>query len=218
LGDRPQPVSALAFCGHSPDQFLVGTQGQVWITEDAGEHWRISRIGLPSVTVQALLCPEGWGGNWFLGNRSGIYRSRNQGGSWEPVAGTLGAQDITSLSVIHGVADRISPEKGRNPRTSQHADNPTAADSIVEMLRLQADRGSSLLLAAEALSGDLLVSSDGGAVWHRLPLMHGGSRIWTLWADRAPAVRLFAGTASDGIYALDFSTAEKSAAAPAAPR
>jgi hypothetical protein len=63
-----------------------------------------------------------------------------------------------------------------------------------------------------------LVSSDSGAVWQRLPMKHGGSRIWTLWADRVPAIRLFAGTASDGIYALDFSTPEKSATAPAAPR
>jgi hypothetical protein len=134
------------------------------------------------------------------------------------VAVDLGAADITSLIAIPGGVPAASIGSSPDGPMIGNTDSAYEVPSVVALLRRPPERGKSLLLASDALSGDLLVSADGGGSWLRAPILPGGSRIWTLWADRSPGIRLFAGTGSDGIYALDFSNPIQSAVAPGTPR
>lgn len=205
FGDPGQAVHSVAFPSGRPEQILIGCQGQVWVTENAGQSWRVSRVGLPSVTVQSMACPVGWDGPWFLGNRYGVFRSRNQGRSWEHVGADLGAADITALAFfsLPSLSAFTSPASGR-PDLS-FSETPRRLQVSSENGHGDGRTSEPWILAADTLSSSLLISPDGGESWQRALLPAAGSRIWTLWIERARGLRLFAGSASDGIYSIDLS-------------
>jgi photosystem II stability/assembly factor-like uncharacterized protein len=211
LGEDLKPVSVVAFPSNNPDQILVGMQGQIWITDDGGEHWRISRIGLPSVTMQALSCPRGWDDAWFLGNRYGIYRSTDRGHNWDHVSSSLGAADVIAFTSFPASSASMALLLGKNLSLNSAEGQGKGLGPIPGASEYESEPTTlSWIIAADALSGNLLISSDNGNSWQRTALAFAGSRIQTLWVERASGLYLFAGTASDGLYFIDLSPFEMS--------
>src|SRR5262249_28958676 len=150
--------------------------GQVWVTEDGAKSWRSSRLGLPSVAVQSLSTPLGWDGPWFLGTRTGVFRSMDHGETWQRVAAEMGVADVTALvCFVAPVAELSLPAStitavSDGPPRSSGPNNAGAGEAAGDALQRW-------LIAADALSGDLLMSPDLGGSWQRVALRDAGSRI-----------------------------------------
>ena len=191
---------------------LAGTaQEGVYATSDNGLHWRWSGQGLPNVGTSAepwyrrVLAIQGGAGQSspiYLGTELGLYVSRDDGGSWAPVGGTLAmlkvncvaSDPLDAKAIFAGTDDGVyvSGDAGQT-WTSYNQEMRR-----VSVSRFAFDASMPGGIFACTTSG-AYKSLDGGETWHGLSADLSGANVQCIAQDpRRPSI-LFAGT-TIGVY------------------
>jgi len=187
----PSAVYALAAIGTS---LFAGTWGQgVFMSTDNGARW--VRTGLTGVTIWCLASS---GLNLFAGTNGGVYRSTDNGISWEPAnAGMTNAQVLCLATVgtslfagTWGLGVFVSTDNGTSWTTSHSGLTNTIVHAIAAM-------GPNLF--AGTYGGGVFLSSNAGAGW---TAVKSGLTNRDVKAFATMDTRLFVGTFG-GVYLFD---------------
>src|SRR5713101_3355558 len=92
----------------------VGTVGEgVWFSPDSGEHWRRGRMKVPfhaqpgEIQIRSLAVSPHNSHHLLAGSEAGIYRSEDNGASWDLIDSPLDGMQIWSVAWHLGDADVI---------------------------------------------------------------------------------------------------------------
>jgi len=150
---------------------LAGITGGAAISTDGGRQWTVSRAGFLAFSpVQAFaFLPHSPGGYLLLaGTREGIYRSGDQGRSWERVGKGLGFVEVNCLAKAEGGRIVAGTSLGLYYRDEDDARwipaLPLSDQNAV--YDLVADQAGRVLYAG--MEGQLVRSQDGGKTWRKV--------------------------------------------------
>ncbi|NOZ51184.1 MAG: hypothetical protein GXP37_14250 [Chloroflexi bacterium] len=206
-GITPRPYQ-LILDPHTRRQLFLATQNGLWLSTDAGLHWRIAGSALADVTVTAVWAHPRQRGQWVAIGPAGIWRTANAGTQWMPLH--------QGLPVTSRVNELVSLQKGRVLLALNGGAMPTGVASGQPLWR-STDHGQSWMPAMRGLQGllathlqtsdpnssivlaqssqELLRSDDAGRSWQARPLPAGSKHV--LSSDKGQWV--FAG-GEDGVW------------------
>src|SRR5260370_35441127 len=102
----------------------VGTVGErAWFSPDCGEHWRRSRMKVPfhaqpgEIQIRSLAVSPHNSHHLLAGSEAGIYRSEDNGASWDLIDSPLDGMQIWSV-----------PEHPGSPESTFAAAQPQAVE------------------------------------------------------------------------------------------
>ena len=194
--------AALAVSPTGEGYAYVFAAGSVHVTADAGRTWQAVPAALPSAEVlAAAVNPFNPNEVYASFAESGLYRSRDAGASWEPVA-TPDEEDIVAVHVSHVPPLLfIALESGRVQVSSDAGETWSAASGAVTMalrgpVRALAGAADGSVLYAAAHTG-LYMSTAAGQTWIDLPLR---KPLVAVAVDPADARAVLAVTESGEVY------------------
>jgi photosystem II stability/assembly factor-like uncharacterized protein len=178
----------------APSTLFAATATGIFISTDAGEHWRRQAGIEGSVTTFAF---DSSSGVLYSGTGSGVSRSADGGRTWEKTSSTLDGWYINALAVSpDGTLYATARARGASFLFSSrdHARTWTEVTKAPIADFVTIDRDSS---AIYVLSRDISVSTDGGNTWKTLPIITGSPAIDSIIP--AGAGHLYAATGL-GVY------------------
>jgi photosystem II stability/assembly factor-like uncharacterized protein len=211
--DLPFPgwvVSDLRFDPNRPGRLWVALRG-IWggghvaSSDDLGKSWASRGGGLPNEPVYTLALAPGSPGTLYAGTVSGVYGTRDDGATWQPLTAALPEmQKVTSLWV--DPAKPSSVIAGTWRRAYKSDDAGQSWNGVFDGMVLDSEVFS--LTSSPYRPGELWASTCGwvyrsgdlGGKWERF--QKGLSERRTPSFAILPSGRLLAGTVS-GLYASD---------------
>lgn len=156
LPDLTLDINSLAVRG---DFLAIGTfHGKVFTSKDGGRHWKAPIFNFMGGSVRALYLHEGW---LIAGTDNGIYRSADEGMSWQQTDDLIQVNDITNFN------GRIYAAR-RDGIVVSDDDGKTWAIVFNESTVTQLTQADGKLYAR--LIGEKYLRSKNGTFWER-PIM-----------------------------------------------
>ncbi len=207
-------ILQLAWAPHDPDTIFAGTRpAHVYRTTDGGARWTRCPLG-NAATCEVINTPRVTSIQfdpldvrtiWVTIEIDAIFRSRDNGATWERLSRGLLTDDVHNLVIVDEAGPRrilVSTEVGLHRSDDDGATFtfvPTDATELryFRALAARADRRGVLFLSAgdrpSGEVGTLLRSRDWGASWEPIPLDPApNSTIWSIATNPAdPALMFF---------------------------
>jgi hypothetical protein len=161
-------LEAVAIAGHhsAPQIYLLGTLGEVYRGDDAGEHWAQCRVGIAGTGTGALAVAHSDARRLFVADADGTWSSADAGETWERFGegapanvGTLAAGPGPDGPVYAVAGGALYACANAAARWSPVASAPAAAGGLAVL----AGKTPALLLAQSG--GGVARSDDAGATW-----------------------------------------------------
>ncbi|MBF6589801.1 MAG: hypothetical protein IVW57_04625, partial [Ktedonobacterales bacterium] len=172
IGDPASHPLALASDPSNPRRIYLSTeQGEILISQDAGQSWSASHQGLPPATPISALEVLPGGTRLLAGTSVGAYRSSDSGRTWQSAGAGIPAKSIVDAvralpdgTLLAGTANNgvyvLTP--GGTTWVPAAAGLPPRSD-VYNFLSLP-QRGYVL---ATLISGGIYASQDSGMTWAR---------------------------------------------------
>lgn len=183
-------------------QLFLATHNGLWISSDAGLHWRIAGAALADVAVTDVWAHPRQRGVWYASGPAGIWRTANAGTQWTPLQ--------QGLPVTSQINQLLSLNQGRTLLALNGGAMPTDVATGQPLWR-STDQGQTWMPAMRGLNGrmitrlltptagpDIIIgqtqdglvrSEDAGRSWEYRPLPPGSQHI----AITGQGQRLYAG-------------------------
>lgn len=185
--------------------FRDTTGGGVFESVDGARNWKL--IGLGDEAVRALEQSASEPGVWVAGTRRGVFRSRDDGQSWQRItaADDPELQNVDSLAIDPRDAQTIYVGTYHLPWKTSDAGKtwkPIAAGMIddSDIMSLRIDAQNPQRIFSSACSG-IYRSEDAGATWTKLQgVPYSSRRTQQIAQDPVDSRRLYAAT-TEGLWA-----------------
>lgn len=174
-------------------QLFLATHNGLWLSTDAGLHWRLAGAALADVAVTDVWAHPRQRGVWYAIGPAGIWRTANAGTQWTPLQ--------QGLPVTSQISELLSLNQGRTLLALNGGAMPTDVATGQPLWR-SADQGRSWMPAMRGLNGliitrlqkapaapsivfgqtrdGLVRSEDGGRSWQYRPLPPGSQHLVVL--------------------------------------
>ena len=226
--DRPlYQYTSLLIHPENSRRVMIGTFPQgIYISEDAGAHWRESNIGWSTDGVFRLVSHPEEPAIVYAGTYNGINRSGDFGGHWEVAdIGWPDEQWVFSIDFdprdpsIMYACSKNGEEEGRGRegfrgivmKSTDNGDNwfeiTGGLESDQEFYEILVDRHDSRILYLAAQRQGVMISTDAGASWRSwnqgLPIKRpatNGNNVTRCLVISADGEQLYFGSAGAGVY------------------
>ena len=177
-------------------------RGNLFKSTDGGESWQRLVYGLDNLKPFSAIAVDAAAGNVLMAatQGDGVYRSEDGGDSWRAVNNGLASLDISLTYVMPGRSSVAAAAAGGLYRTDTGEETWTLTLGPEHQVSALAGKDSRLWVGET--SGQVMESDDGGQTWQ--PLASLPDNITALTPGRDGT--LYAGTASQGVFALQLST------------
>ncbi len=167
----------------------VGTVGAgVWFSPDSGEHWRRSKMKLPfsaepgEIQIRALAVSPHNPHHLLAGSEAGLYRSEDNGASWELIDSPMDGMQIWSAAwhpgdpgvIFAGTKPPAIFRSTDGGKKWQKLAVPIAAECFAgapKVTNIIVDPNEHRTVWASVEIDGVFVSRDGGDTWTHLPAL-----------------------------------------------
>jgi photosystem II stability/assembly factor-like uncharacterized protein len=197
-------VNGIQFSGEGESNLLVAAREGIFSFDAKAGRLIRRKIPIYDRGVNCVLSDSG-SGESYIGTQMGVFRSDDNGKSWEIKVDGLPYITVNSLSSIDGRIFAATKEGLFFSRDK--GDHWTKAEGIfpIEIVAVSAGPKSGQVVAADPLVGYLFASQDLGETWEPLNLGLELSRISSL--SRTDSGELLAGTVAEGVFRIEFPAA-----------
>jgi photosystem II stability/assembly factor-like uncharacterized protein len=186
-----------------PARLLLATQRGLLRSADGGDTWQRLRLGLAESVTAVAVSPRDL--QLALATTAlGVFRSRDAGASWLPLAHGVGTGEIRALRFLPA-DDRIvfAATRGgllRSTDGGRSWERRGAGLPLSDIAGLDF-AGERSVYASDFRNGGIFVSHDAGASWEALPTEGLASpRVFAVAVDPGDASRIFAGASTGGLH------------------
>ncbi len=201
----------LALDGLDPGTLYVGTgRDGVFKSRNGGQTWTAVNTGLPSLSLDALTIDPQDPNVLYAGidgyETTGVWKTVNGGGSWNPVAGVgLPKFNVVASLVIDPNNPKTIYVVGYLPsnttltgiyRSSDGGDTWTALNEVPDsqIPPLAIDLQNSSTIYAGSIGSGMFKSSDGGTTWIHSSRGLSAVGVYGLTVDHSNSATIYAGT------------------------
>ncbi|HXF43397.1 MAG TPA: YCF48-related protein [Pyrinomonadaceae bacterium] len=220
IAELKMPIRTLAFSADDKAEIFAGTDDGLYRSKSLDQGWEKVNFGdeIKDAVFAIFSNPQVPGTIWVGTSRNGVLVSEDNGKTWRKTKAT---PDGVPVNVITSDPTRpnymyvgtiqafyLSRDGGRN-WTRRGGNLPLGNFTSI----LINPKNPDMLIISSALENDggIFISEDAGMKWKRLDskdLTLPSRRVWSLVFDPTNSGRVFAGTHSSGIYAIELPTGE----------
>lgn len=215
-------VWSLLISPHKPETLLVGVcPPALYRSEDGGATWKNLDAPFtrecPPIRYSRVTClltdPADPNTLWAGVEIDGIWRSADNGSSWEQLGEGLSSQDIHALALVPGSPRRLFACTNNDLNLSTDEGRTWQPQNVKEKfphgycrgLQAKADDPRTLFLGngngPPGTTGSLQVSKDGGETWRQAALpVPPNSTLWTFGVSAAFPALVFAAAINGYLY------------------
>ncbi len=188
----------------SPRLFLAATSQGLLRSTDGGEAWQRHRLGVLR-TVERVAASGGPQRAILAATPIGFFESRDDGASWDPIAGRIGDARVHALAYLPGFDQVVFVATSRGLYKSEDGGRswwPRGGGlPLLDITGLTVAGDGRTLYASEFTQGGLWGSDDAGETWEAVATDGlATTRIWALALDPNRPERLLAATPSGGLH------------------
>jgi ligand-binding sensor domain-containing protein/tetratricopeptide (TPR) repeat protein len=201
-------IQALALV--PPSIYALTWDGTVLQSEDAGISWRALYATVPATRIYRLLVTLD-ASRLYAATNAGLYRSADEGHSWQLLSGDLADQDVWDLAIPWPLTDTLYAATSSALFKSDDGGDIWRRLFSGDFRSVALDPLSPQIVYAAA-DGLLLLSRDAGASWEEIPLPEGMSVDLiaigagdpnTLWAAHKTEGQIVQGEVNHALFARE---------------
>lgn len=188
----------------SPRLFLAATSEGLLRSADGGDVWERHRLGVLR-TVERVAASGGPERRVLAATPIGFFESRDDGASWDPIAGRIGDARVHALAFLPGFDQVVFVATSRGLYKSEDGGRgwwPRGGGlPMLDITGLTVAEDGRTIYASEFTQGGLWGSDDAGETWAAVATDGlATTRIWALALDPQRPERLLAATPSGGLH------------------
>ena len=188
----------------SPRLFLAATSQGLLRSIDGGDVWERHRLGVLR-TVERVAASAGPERRVLAATPIGFFESRDDGASWDPIAGRIRDARVHSLAFLPGFDHVVFVATSRGLYKSEDGGRsfwPRGGGlPMLDITGLAVAGDGRTIYASEFTQGGLWGSDDAGETWNEVATDGlATTRIWALALDPLRPERLLAATPSGGLH------------------